>query len=86
LPCDTANVDLVNPCCDVLVLIFRFPSENVLPEGVSSGLRVHQLLVGVSVVWSVDAKLVGVKLLPLPDWSAPKLPLLEKLSLNPFVP
>jgi len=53
------------------------PSENV-PPPVSNTLIAQKLLVGVSVVWSVDAKLVGVKLLPLPDWSAPKLPLFSK--------
>ena len=53
------------------------PSDKVAPLSLN-GFKVAKLLVGVSVVWSVDAKFVRVKLLPLPDWSAPKLPLFSK--------
>ena len=66
---------------------FVFPSENVLPPPLYSKLfNVEKLFEGESVVWSIDVRLFGVKVLPRPEVSVPRAPALAKANLNPFVP
>ena len=62
-----------------------------MPPSSARGLSVAKLFVGVSIIESDTAKLVGVKLLPLPDESLPSVvavvpELSSNFNLNPFVP
>jgi hypothetical protein len=57
----------------------RFPSVKVAPAlKLAKGFNVAKLLVGVSVVWSIDVRLLTVKSFPSPEVSSPS----AELSLN----
>jgi hypothetical protein len=57
-----------------------------LDVGTFKGFNVAKLLVGVSVVWSIDVKLLTVKSLPFPEVSSPSAELSLNSRKNPLVP
>jgi hypothetical protein len=69
-----------------VVLAERFPFDNVMFEFLELLFFVAKLLVGVSVVWSIDVKLLTVNVFPLPELSVPKAPLSWNSKKNPLVP
>jgi hypothetical protein len=56
---------------EILVLVYlRFPSDSVtlvVPPTPIKGFNVAKLLVGVSVVWSIDVRLLTVHVFPFPE-------------------
>jgi hypothetical protein len=68
------------------VTICKLPSVKVALAILSKELRVQKLLVGVSVVWSIDVRLLTVKSLPLPEVSSPSAELSLNSRKNPLVP
>ena len=70
---------------------YKFPSCIVVSAGVPKVLSVAKLLEGVSKRASLTTRLFGVKSLPWPDLSLPRVTavaeeLSEKSNLTPFVP
>ena len=69
LPDETPIVDVTDLALDVEIASFKLPSDNV--PVLSLAFKVAKLLVQVSSVISVAARLVTAKWLSLPDVSAP---------------
>ena len=75
---EPAGIAIVETACCAFAILadlkspFRFPSDKTIPDVAdTAGFNVAKLFVGVSITTSVFSRLIGNKLLPCPELSAP---------------